>query len=107
MRVLWNSRQPMSVRAVRDALASERSLAYTTVMTVLNRLAKKGRVDREQDGRAWMYRPATTQADLIVAEMLDLLEEAGEEQNVVLGQLASALNAAQREHLGRVLKAHA
>lgn len=107
MRVLWNSREPMSVRAVNDALASERSLAYTTVMTVLDRLAKKGRVDREQDGRAWMYRPATTQSDLIVAEMLNLLEEAGEEQNVVLGQLASALNAAQREHLARVLKAHA
>ena len=37
----------------------EREIAYTTVMTVLDRIAKKDLVNRERDGRAWRYSPPT------------------------------------------------
>ena len=59
MDVLWESRDPLTVRQVSGAL-TERDLAHTTVMTVLDRLAKKGFARRERDGRAWRYRAAET-----------------------------------------------
>lgn len=57
---------PTSVRDVHEELARGRSIAYTTVMTVLDRLSKKGIVDRSLDGRAWLYRPARSRVDLHV-----------------------------------------
>jgi len=52
MKVLWT--QPgSSVAEVRSAL--ERQLAYTTVMTVLDRMTAKGVVTRRKNGRAWLY----------------------------------------------------
>lgn len=48
-------RAPAYVRDVHSALQMERPLAYTTVMTVLDRLSRKGLVDRRKEGRAWIY----------------------------------------------------
>ncbi|WP_265442855.1 BlaI/MecI/CopY family transcriptional regulator [Flexivirga meconopsidis] len=53
----------LSVREVQERLAG-RDLAYTTVMTVLDRLAKKQLVDRERVGRAWHYRPVASREQL-------------------------------------------
>ena len=49
---LWDAATPQTVRQVHEALATRRELAYTTVMTVLDRLAKKHRVTRTMAGRA-------------------------------------------------------
>lgn len=58
MRVLW--KQPgASVAQVRAAL--QRPLAYTTVMTVLERLSAKGVVARRKQGRAYSYAPLLDQ----------------------------------------------
>jgi predicted transcriptional regulator len=56
MNMLW----PMgegTVREIRDALASRRPRAYTTIMTIMDRLARKGVVERRKIGRAYTYRP--------------------------------------------------
>ncbi|MGA4506447.1 BlaI/MecI/CopY family transcriptional regulator [Propionibacteriaceae bacterium G1746] len=105
MDVLWASREPLSVRVVFEQLSADRQLAYTTVMTVLDRLAKKGTVLREQQGRAWIYRPSETRSAMIVGEMQSLLDQAGDEANLVLAQLVERLQATQREHVARVLNA--
>ena len=81
MDVLWD-RSPggsagITVREVAEALA-DRELAYTTVMTVLDRLAGKGMVEREREGRAWSYRPAASRDAHIAQLMLDALDLAGE-----------------------------
>jgi predicted transcriptional regulator len=76
MDVLWDRGAPATVREVADALAA-RGLAYTTVMTVLDRLAGKGMVERERAGRAWSYRPAAPRAAYVAQLMLDALELAG------------------------------
>jgi len=57
MAVLWRADGPVSVRDVVDRLNTDRTagLAYTTVMTVLSRLAGKGIVLREQRGRVFVY----------------------------------------------------
>ena len=52
MDVLWDTDTSLTVREV-SARLTERNLAHTTVMTVLDRLAKKGFARRERDGRAW------------------------------------------------------
>jgi len=56
MEVLWEQ-GPATVRAVTDALARQRPVAYTTVLTMLRILDEKGYVDHEKQGRAHVYRP--------------------------------------------------
>ncbi len=63
MAVLWE-RGKATVQEVREALQSRRPLAYTTVMTVMSRLAKKGLLNRWKEGRAYVYSPATSQEKL-------------------------------------------
>ncbi len=46
-----------SVRDIHGALQPVRPRAYTTIMTILDRLAQKGVVERRKQGRAWRYRP--------------------------------------------------
>jgi predicted transcriptional regulator len=53
MEVIWRH-APLNVRDVQSHLT--RAVAYTTVMTTLDRLFKKGFVDRERQGRAFVYR---------------------------------------------------
>src|SRR5690349_12259009 len=75
MTVLWEAYLPMTVREVHQELARERhrDLAYTTVMTVLDRLAKKGVVRQIKDGRAYRYAPVQSRAEMTAALMMDAL----------------------------------
>ncbi|MHA6513192.1 BlaI/MecI/CopY family transcriptional regulator [Tessaracoccus sp. Z1128] len=74
MELLWASDVPRSVADVHQDLSAERELAYTTVMTVLDRLAKKGLVSRELIARAWQYRPTSSQAEVVVRDLMRQLE---------------------------------
>jgi len=56
MNTLWPIGEA-TVREIRDRLAERRSRAYTTVMTIMDRLARKGVVERRKAGRAYVYRP--------------------------------------------------
>ena len=49
---------------VRDLRADFPSAAYTTLMTTMERLHKKGVLDREKSGRAFLYRPVSSRQDL-------------------------------------------
>ena len=62
MGVLWSARQPLSVRAVLEKLNHGRRppLAYTTVMTVMSRLAEKDVLRRAKDGRGYVYEAAVS-----------------------------------------------
>jgi len=56
MKMLWTLGSA-TVHEVRGALLSTRPLAYTTVMTLMDRLARKGHAQREKRGRTFVYRP--------------------------------------------------
>ena len=73
MTELWEAGRPLTVREVYEALSAHRSLAYTTVMTVLDRLAKKDMVTQRRDGRAFHYAPRSTREQLTAELMLDAL----------------------------------
>jgi predicted transcriptional regulator len=70
MEVLWSA-GPLAVREVGRRLKTRPALAYTTVMTTLDRLFKKGLLAREKAGNAFVYRAAMSRDDYhrrIVAE---------------------------------------
>lgn len=56
MNMLWPMGEA-TVRDIRDRLAPRRTRAYTTIMTIMDRLARKGVVERRKIGRAYIYRP--------------------------------------------------
>jgi predicted transcriptional regulator len=56
MNALWSLGEG-SVRDIREALAPSLPRAYTTIMTIMDRLAQKGVVARQKIGRAYLYRP--------------------------------------------------
>ena len=70
---LWARDRPMLVREVVDELHGERALAYTTVMTVMENLYRKGWLRRERDGRAWRYEPTRSRSSYTAALMNDAL----------------------------------
>jgi predicted transcriptional regulator len=77
MEHVWSVGEPVTVREVHEALARRRDLAYTTVMTVLDRLAKKDIVRRVRDGRAYRY-AAVAGRDQLVADLIrEALDDAG------------------------------
>lgn len=57
MRRLWRRGTATTVRELVEELQQDREIAYTTVMTVLDNLHKKGWLRRELDGRAYRYEP--------------------------------------------------
>jgi predicted transcriptional regulator len=70
---LWQWRRPVLVREVVDALRDDRGPAYTTVMTVLENLYRKGWLRRQRDGRAWRYEPTGSRSGYTAALMNDAL----------------------------------
>jgi len=78
MAVLWQGDRPVSVREVVERLNTGRvaPLAYTTVMTVLSRLASKGILAREQAGRGFVYSPVV--ADTAEIAVRGVLAEFGD-----------------------------
>lgn len=75
---LWSSTEPQTVRQVHEALSTRRNLAYTTVMTVLQRLAKKNLVIQQRDDRAHRYLPVHGRDELVAGLMVDALDQADE-----------------------------
>jgi predicted transcriptional regulator len=74
MEQLWEWGRPVLVREVVDSLQDDRTLAYTTVMTVMENLYRKGWLRRERDGRAWRYEPTGSRSSYTAGLMSDALD---------------------------------
>lgn len=64
MKVIWPRRQA-TVRDVYDALRERRSIAYTSVQTMMNVLEAKGHLRKEPGDKAQVYVPAQPQAQVV------------------------------------------
>lgn len=73
LNTLWRLGEA-TVREVQQALLPRHDLAYTTVLTVLDRLARKGIVERNLRGRRFVYAPAVSRDDLRRAAVRELLD---------------------------------
>jgi predicted transcriptional regulator len=100
MEVLWRTDSALTVREVSNGLPQ--SLAHTTVMTVLDRLSKKGFARRERDGRAWRYRPAATREAYVAELMLTALEQTGD-RDAALARFARSVTGAEADVLREAL----
>ena len=101
MEVLWQTDSALTVRQVSNGL-DQRELAHTTVMTVLDQLAKKGFARRERDGRAWRYRPAATREAYVAELMLTALDQTGD-RVAALARFAQSVSGAEAEVLREAL----
>ena len=102
MAALWDAGRPQTVREVHATLREKRALAYTTVMTVLDNLHGKGWVERERNGRSWLYRQARTREQAGVEMMRDVLTSLGD-PHAVLTHFARDLNAEESAFVRRAL----
>lgn len=75
MEHLWDTENPQTVRQVHHAICARRQLAYTTVMTVLRRLAVKDLVLQIRYDRAYRYTPSCGRNELVAALMVDALDQ--------------------------------
>ena len=73
LRALW-SLEEANVSDVRQAVSGRKTLAYTTVMTLLERLVRKGLASRRKVGRAFLYAPQTSRDTLRRIALREFLE---------------------------------
>lgn len=101
MQVLWN--RPDGYLSVRETMGLlDGDPAYTTVMTVMNRLYEKGLLRRRRDGRAWCYRPAMSREAYVANTMSDALRVATDRRAALLHFIAD-LDSDETASLRRLL----
>ena len=78
LETLWDAPRPLTVREVQERLnrARPEPLAYTTIMTVLARLAERDILVREMNGRAYVYQAVV--ADAAELAVRDVIRDHGE-----------------------------
>jgi predicted transcriptional regulator len=88
---LWTQACPVTVRHIQLAFPE---LAYTTIMTTLDRMYRKGVLLRHKEGRAFVYQPRCTRdellGELVAGHVTDLLG-ASEESALILSTLVRAV----------------
>lgn len=105
MEEVW-SKGTCTVRDVYEGMRLRKRIAYTTVMTVMSRLADKGLLAKEKDGAAFTYRPAVSKDEFrqgVVAKVITgLLDGFGKE---VVSQLVSEADRADPQILDELERA--
>jgi predicted transcriptional regulator len=105
MRRIWARGQPVTVRDILGDLQHERPIAYTTVMTVMDNLRKKGWLRRQAEGRAYRYAPLVSAEEYSAGLMRQALAASSDRPAVLMhfiGEL-SADEAADLEEAYRRL----
>jgi len=100
MAVLLSADEPMTAAQVRAAMGD--ALAYTTVMTVLSRIAEKGLAVRSLQGRAHVYAPIRDGAEVTAMRMRRLLD-ADDDRAAVLARFVGSLTDADEAILLEML----
>jgi predicted transcriptional regulator len=94
MNTLWPIGEA-TVRQIREGLAPRRARAYTTIMTIMDRLARKGVVERKKTGRAYVYRPRLSAQEARTHALAQVLDNFfGGSKEALLAQLENTALAA-------------
>ena len=94
-----------TVEQVRSALPPRYRGAYTTVQTVLNRLAERGLLDREKEGRGILYSPRLTEGDYVAQLIRTTLAGASADaRQVALASIIGKLDKAELTELQRLAR---
>lgn len=94
-----------TVEQVRGGLPSRYRGAYTTVQTVLNRLADRGLLTRERPGQAFVYRPKLTEAEYVSRSIAHALAGAtADARQAALVEVIGGMEAEELDELQRLAK---
>ena len=99
---LWSWGRPSTVREVVDDIQTYREIAYTTVMTVMDNLHRKGFLSRQMDGRAWRYQPVRSRDEHAADLLYSALDEAGD-RNGALMHFIRRMRASEVEAVRRAI----
>ena len=101
---IWNHNpETVTVRGIFDELATERRIAYTTVMSTMDNLHNKGWLSRERDGRAYRYWPVMTREEHSAQLMREALDGGGRSE-LVLNYFIEQIDPAESERLREALR---
>ena len=100
---LWSAGRPLLVRDVIDAMSPDRTPAYTTVMTVMDNLHRKGWLARTLDGRAWRYEPVLDRQAYTARLMREALA-VSEDRAGVLARFVEEISPAEANALAAALQ---
>lgn len=95
---VWDHHAPVTVREILEELQRDRAIAYTTVMTTMDNLHRKGWLTRVKDGKAYRYTPVATREESSARLMREALEDGGDTR-AVLTHFVTQMNPAESELL--------
>lgn len=105
MRALWRLGEPSTVEDVRRAMPARQRGAYTTVQTILNRLAERGLLSRERRGKPMFYEPTISEADYYSRSVRHALATASDDaRRTALAQLVGDLAPGERDQIAALAR---
>jgi predicted transcriptional regulator len=99
---IWEHGGPVTVRELFDELRRERPIAYTTVMSTMDNLHRKGWLARDKDGKAYRYTAIASRDEYSARLMREAMSEAGDTE-AVLSHFVAAMDGDQSQVLRAVL----
>jgi predicted transcriptional regulator len=102
MHRVWEREGPVTVREIFDELSRARAIAYTTVMSTMDNLHRKGWLARERDGKAYRYTAVASREEYSARLMGEALAAAADAETV-LSHFVAAMDGGQAEALRAVL----
>lgn len=100
---IWDRAEKTTVREVFDGLAAQRDIAYTTVMSTMDNLHRKGWLERERVGKAYHYWPTLTREEYSAKLMREALGSGGRSE-LVLAHFVEQMSAEESEGLRSALR---
>ncbi len=94
---------PVTVRDLLDEISRDRPIAYTTVMTTMDNLYKKGWLSRVRDGKAYRYTATASRAEYSAGLMREALDTGGDTE-AVLSHFVAQMDGAESHALREVLR---
>jgi predicted transcriptional regulator len=103
MHRVWEYGKPVTVRELFDDLSAERTIAYTTVMSTMDNLHRKGWLGRVKEGKAYRY-TATASREEYSARLMREALDAGGDTEAVLSHFVAQIDSGESEALRSVLR---
>ncbi|MBF6171747.1 BlaI/MecI/CopY family transcriptional regulator [Nocardia blacklockiae] len=101
---LWNRNgDPTTVRELFDELTAEREIAYTTVMSTMDNLHRKGWLERRREGKAFRYWPTLTREQHSARLMREALDDGGRSE-LVLAHFVEQIGPEESDRLRAALR---
>jgi predicted transcriptional regulator len=104
MQLVWDHGGPVTVRELFDELQRERVIAYTTVMSTMDNLHRKGWLDRVKEGKAYRYAATASREEYSARLMREALVDGGANTEAVLSHFVAAMDGADSELLRAVVR---